>query len=929
MVFEFTANSATPGRPLDDSGHSGFTPVIRQSKAQSNDSPASSIHVPWTATRCHRLLRPIASRLLLLRRGGKPTNPERRLGAVSDSDTSHRRKGPGSRKYDAESFSAARSFGEDPDWDPEVKPRKKLKRTYSARNHGSKSQPEQGTMRLDRDILLPNFVGGRTDNAMLGVEDKGSSTTVLNEDALLEKDRCALENAEIEEDRAPIARTREELCRLAKSKTDCWMLYEGLFKGLEALLQATEKIHSGSRRTEHYDRKGVRGLFATCLRNVPAYIAQEQAWTDEEDPASKEDVSGVIYADLESLSSSERGGWKHLRSVVRAHGVHMINGAIRDGTIPRSLAWKFVALCRYKSAYDESKTLCASLLDVAPPLAPPTWRALQVPPREEGDTVVDLIGYWMKGPGSKSCTRFMALSLARLLESGSLPVEYVFAKRTEYPQFWAGMALRSSCDTTAAVAAKFIRAAVSMSYRSQEKGGKPTVSSRQHSSARLTGTLRERSTDEHKCEEALEHSANEVDPKIVETTTREIINLVGFVTSGACCGRLVYGELSPSRRASFSALLEAMALDALQRHEDEEHRSGDAAPLGSVAVARRALPSLGFHLATSVPPDSPLLQLLLPARSDRTAIGILAAFVNRLAFSVGRDAAGQFAALCEVVDRILALARDHPEAPAAGDIAVAAAMEFVEREGVSWGVDRKTRQAHLDWALEVEESVHNGDCGEPAGDGDSAALLSRPDARSKPPPSAFRWEEPIGEWVTKTPLPCKTTNTAAPGPRVCVAVCVPALRACAATAEPAVEAALEAKQPLMDDLSPAPKRRRGRPSKSWPNARVAVPETTTSRSGSVASSRTVPKGNIGNQYRLDASDQLTEGGASLPCRKSSAYQPTGRPRGRPRKTARPTKQAAALPASDQFSNRADRVVLAPTRKVEILMDGSSDDELCF
>ncbi|KAL1903569.1 hypothetical protein Sste5346_000197 [Sporothrix stenoceras] len=137
-------------------------------------------------------------------------------------------------------------------------------------------------------------------------------------------------------------------------------LYESIFRAVDALLRATTNTIESPRKSN--------SLLAMCLRKVPQFI--EICEEEEREEAEKEgtmqlpssSVSLGIYSDLETLGS-EASGWKHLRVVVRQHGIDTLKSACAEGLLHETFVHLLVRLCTHLKAHDEAESLTSSLFD--------------------------------------------------------------------------------------------------------------------------------------------------------------------------------------------------------------------------------------------------------------------------------------------------------------------------------------------------------------------------------------------------------------------------------------------------------------------------------------------------------------------------------------------------------------------------------------
>lgn len=198
---------------------------------------------------------------------------------------------------------------------------------------------------------------------------------------------------------------------------DVFSVYEPILRALDALLRATYP-------PESQPSSSSKSFLAMCLRKIPDYIADLEYWEKQDAEANntksiiqESRVSFDIYSELESLGAL--GGWKHLRIVVRAHGLKIIQGAIRDGLIEDRVATTVIGLCCMYLPLVESMELIN------------TFIARQYPPPDpfvrDGFTLKapGLHPLWAFGLGNGNTKRFMIGKLADLFADGSLPAEWL------------------------------------------------------------------------------------------------------------------------------------------------------------------------------------------------------------------------------------------------------------------------------------------------------------------------------------------------------------------------------------------------------------------------------------------------------------------------------------------------------------------------
>lgn len=137
-------------------------------------------------------------------------------------------------------------------------------------------------------------------------------------------------------------------------------IWDGLQNSLRTLLTATRAISEESRK----DRKGTRSLFASCLSQVPRYIIETEALNRYATSDETEDVSLGIYAELEGLSQNPKAGWRPLREIVRAHGIAILVDAVQELFIPLRTAWVWALICADKGCLEEGDRIIEAIIKV-------------------------------------------------------------------------------------------------------------------------------------------------------------------------------------------------------------------------------------------------------------------------------------------------------------------------------------------------------------------------------------------------------------------------------------------------------------------------------------------------------------------------------------------------------------------------------------
>jgi hypothetical protein len=310
--------------------------------------------LPWSTSRCNRLLRPLSSKLGKLR---KELERPRTTSAPESRNVSSAFAIKGSPQKTTNFTRPAnkpRGFGkaQDPDWRPGAKPAGGVKKTtYGGRGRGrpaAVTQTQRGTSGMV-NASRPGEIAFTPLVSRMGGQLLSSPQVPISPLRKFAKNRGPL--------LAPMNATH--------TADDLRKLIQGLSEAYANLLQSTATSHEAR-------WKGTRSLMSACLRKLPAYIELEEHFAkldklEEEAEEEDRDVANEIYEHLEAQFEQEQGlGWRPFKQVVRAHGTTLICDAITDEVIGLENALMLVTHCLNASAWDEAERLLlayASLLE--------------------------------------------------------------------------------------------------------------------------------------------------------------------------------------------------------------------------------------------------------------------------------------------------------------------------------------------------------------------------------------------------------------------------------------------------------------------------------------------------------------------------------------------------------------------------------------
>ncbi|KAI1742145.1 hypothetical protein F4680DRAFT_413045 [Xylaria scruposa] len=409
---------------------------------------------PWTTARCHRLLRPLVSRITSLRKEKAITSRAKAsalkstsgLASVSSTSNSGRCDEP-----DAES-----------EW---LMPRKKRPRlTYSQRRVARNSQPRhdgpeqnqlgQGSPEEDTSLALGVKSGVKRAFKCIQPEGRRKITSpgeIVASTPMLKRARGKIVLSPV----APILelnpgsnqagldrgqrakagssclkRLEERLLGLRESQSSTYADLEAIYRSLEALLRATTISTAQGRSAAG----GPRSFLDMCLRKVPQYIAELEAWerfdAEESGTVSTLDdinTSAQIYNELESFGTNV--GWRHLRVVVRADGLNAVKLGIEEGLFGDEFSQLLIDLCVQLGAASEAEDLVTALVDRQYP------QPLSTESCFTQATALQPLAALNSFATQTQRTPFLFRQYSMLLSSGRLPVDWLAT--SEFERIWS------------------------------------------------------------------------------------------------------------------------------------------------------------------------------------------------------------------------------------------------------------------------------------------------------------------------------------------------------------------------------------------------------------------------------------------------------------------------------------------------------------
>ena len=422
----------------------GLTPVRRKEDTINIGRIEAESEQEWTTARCHRLLRALTSRVAAL---------NKEISRFSSTHADQQKL-----LTVARSFPLSKTRTPDEDWAAQPK-KKKLKRTYGGRSRITEIYQAKTAIATTVRDRPAQYVPGEL--------------TVPTPMLTRARRVCESHDPIFEEpcgsDVAPMG-VKYKLKRpdsYTYSRKSIWQLtssmsvlrttvdshkfsaYEGVYAGLETLMRNTT-VDEPTVRSQ-----GAGSLFSMALRSVPALVFEQEHLLDNhmDETSSKSaiiirDMSTEIYDDLESLGSSGNH-WKHLRTVVRSHGVNIVANAIEDNLLDADVSGSLISLLVSTQAYDEAETLLQALLH----------RQSFAPPKTLHDALECRLNMLIKYSNHTRRFGFQYSQLARAFGQGSIPGSWLATRG--FSEVWTALIVHISAEEAVALPAReFLRIAL-------------------------------------------------------------------------------------------------------------------------------------------------------------------------------------------------------------------------------------------------------------------------------------------------------------------------------------------------------------------------------------------------------------------------------------------------------------------------------------
>jgi len=316
--------------------------------ATASDSPC----LPWTATRCHRLLRPLLTHVSGLRKEVSRQHPRESLGDALPQNH-------GNLIYDGGVWGLGGSTGSNIERprsgadSTKLLSRKRVQHTYSLK---ASKRPKIGKVaaRTSTDVdrlSARRYAMPPEPNMCLATpiirRVQGQWSSPLVPEPVAPESEIPARFGRCYHSHGVCVKKCSFEDRLLSLKTttapSTFALYESIYRAFDALLRATTAAEAQVAKP--------KSLMAMCLRKVPAYVAELESWRlhelEETGTSSAFDGTNTsfdVYSDLESLGMGSCG-WKHLAIVVQSHGIRIVKDAILERLMADDFAILLSDLC--------------------------------------------------------------------------------------------------------------------------------------------------------------------------------------------------------------------------------------------------------------------------------------------------------------------------------------------------------------------------------------------------------------------------------------------------------------------------------------------------------------------------------------------------------------------------------------------------------
>ncbi|KAL5334047.1 hypothetical protein BJX70DRAFT_36121 [Aspergillus crustosus] len=505
-------------------------------------------------------------------------------------------------------------------------------------------------------------------------------------------------------------------------------------------------------------QRGARSLLSMTVRRLPEFIAEEQKIQDETNKGSKVDMCDAYFTELEASYAPGGHGWRPLREAVRAQGIYLVSRMIQNRWITSLAACRLLEDCLSELELDAFETLQTRILASVNAYHYPM--AFD-PPRSSShrDDPIHLLGkYYLRHPTRQS---YVLDEMTNLLTRGIIPPEWMVT--TVWKKCLDGAIKSVSIEDRDYAAARRLIESVILSSTGIFSTCGSIVRPLRGRPKRGSRPGRPRETRASTTQQAGLMKENSPCPIPVQDALSNLVSSLLTALCGMCIARSQAADLEgTSAGLKIREMVNYLAFTVQRDIGDRPASLKTVEPTthalrrGYVLLAdstlqcgESATAGIIYHLE---PVSSCKIESFFRGLASRQElIKELARLVSQVFHHSGHaNDRGPSRMPREIRARVSQLARLTSATGVTllfGKVAAEAAMELAEK---SADPDDHT------WAVEIQET----------------AALSQQDESSQQSPSSsqqyaslYRWEDSIGEWVTKTPaVKPNTTHIAAKPP---------------------------------------------------------------------------------------------------------------------------------------------------------------------
>ena len=507
--------------------------------------------------------------------------------------------------------------------------------------------------------------------------------------------------------------------------------------------------------------RGARSLMSMALDKTSEYILHEQERLDNlGDKDTDADVADYIITELENTYAFHDRGWEPLKELVRAHGIRLMCEAVRKRHFSPKLSRSLILNAASASFYDAAEALLSALLSLSPSIPPPGRLDNSL---LETESYFSALNIYVERTGRRG---IWYQEMAALIARGAVPVEWI-ATDPMNPFMTSAIQSVSSDDSCSTHSERLLtvvlHAALGMNVGSDKMSFLDISRQALRKQTRLPQSRQN---------EAVSSTANDTPQsqstgcdEFISTALTNTVSSILTILCGAHLTRLDDAATnmdSPDISSPMRKIISLVSTTVQQEIELKylQGENGQFSGLQSLRIGYILMADYILNCQTTQSRSSPLglgLPILVNFERFLNLLSNRGEFVGDLSILVlqvsrcwgraqGTDGFEQAKYLTEsLTSTDTNTITSYPILHAIfTKIAIEVALNFAELTCL---------RDHHAWALHVQEKV--ADLG-PSSQGNGLEGDEGPAVPWTPslalPPTGFRWEDGIGEWVANSPV---------------------------------------------------------------------------------------------------------------------------------------------------------------------------------